>query len=560
MFGPRVEDDGVTFMLWAPYQEHVKLKILNKGIYEMEKDDKGYFKVKVDEAKVGDKYKFILDNGNEIPDPASRYQPEGVHGYSEVISNYFNWEDEGWRGIERRNLIIYELHVGTFTPEGTFEGVINRLDYLKELGVNAIEIMPIAQFPGRRDWGYDGVYLYAVQNSYGGPIEFKRLVNEAHKRELGVILDVVYNHVGPEGNYMVNLGPYFSTRYSTPWGLTFNFDDSGSDEVRKFILENVEYWLRDFHVDGLRLDAVHAIIDNSPKHILEDIADLVHKYNRIVIAESDLNDPKIVNPKEKCGYNIDAQWVDDFHHSIHAYLTGERNGYYMDFGGIEDIIKSYRDVFVYDGKYSRYRRKTHGKPVGDLDGCKFVVYIQNHDQVGNRGKGERLINLVDLESYKIAVALYLLSPYIPMLFMGEEYGERNPFYFFSDFSDPKLIQGVREGRKRENNQDMDPQSEETFNASKLSWKFNNSILELYKRLIRIRKEYIISCYRNNIIEYGNNWMILKNDKMFAIYVFSNSRIEVKYNGKLILSSSSYFPEEIKKGIYEFKKGFGLYKL
>ncbi|MEM0068778.1 MAG: malto-oligosyltrehalose trehalohydrolase, partial [Saccharolobus sp.] len=387
MFGPIIEDNNeVTFTLWAPYQKEVKLKILGKGIYEMEKDDRGYFKATV-KAHINDKYKYILDNGLEVPDPASRYQPEGVHGYSEIVDPNFNWEDWNWKGISRKDLIIYEIHVGTFSQEGTFDGVIKKLDYLKELGVTAIELMPVAQFPGRKDWGYNGVYLYAVQNSYGGPIGLKRLVNEAHKKGLGVILDVVYNHVGPEGNYMVYLGPYFSSKYTTPWGLTFNYDDSYSDEVRKFILENVEYWFNEFHIDGLRLDAIHAIIDMSPKHILEEIVEIGHKYGKIIIAESDLNDPKILTE-----YKIDAQWSDDFHHSIHAYLTGERNSYYADFGSLDDIVKAYKDVFVYDGRYSKFRKKTHGKPVpASLDGCRFVVYIQNHDQVGNRGKGERLI-------------------------------------------------------------------------------------------------------------------------------------------------------------------------
>ncbi len=555
-FGPKVEDNGVTFTLWAPYQKDVKVKVLNKGVYEMERDDLGYFRVHVNNASIGDRYKFILDK-MEIPDPASRYQPEGVHGYSEIISPNNDFLPSS--RIKTNDLIIYELHVGTFTKEGTFESAISKLDYLKELGVTAIEVMPVAQFPGKRDWGYDGVYLYAVQNSYGGPLSFKKFINEAHRRGLAVILDVVYNHVGPEGNYMTLLGPYFSSKYSTPWGLTFNFDDSGSDEVRKFVLENVEFWIKEYNVDGFRLDAVHAIIDNSPKHILEDIADVVHKYERIVIAESDLNDPKIINPKEKCGYNNDAQWVDDFHHSIHAFLTGERSGYYADFGSIDDIVKSYRDVFVYDGKYSKFRKKTHGRPVKDLNGCKFVVYIQNHDQVGNRGDGKRLIELVDKESYKIASALYLLSPYIPMIFMGEEYGEKNPFYYFSDFSEPKLIQGVREGRRRDNGQKTDPQSEETFNASKLSWNIDEEILSLYKNLIKVRRDYLAPCSRNLSIDYGNSWIIVKYERIFIIYVFSESTLKVNYTGNLVLSSSHQFPREIKEGVYTLSKGFAVYK-
>ncbi|QXJ32601.1 Malto-oligosyltrehalose trehalohydrolase [Saccharolobus shibatae] len=293
---------------------------------------------------------------------------------------------------------------------------------------------------------------------------------------------------------------------------------------------------------------------------MEEIADVVHKYNRIVIAESDLNDPRVVNPKEKCGYNIDAQWVDDFHHSIHAYLTGERQGYYLDFGNLDNIVKSYKDVFVYDGKYSKFRRKTHGKPVGEPDGCNFVVYIQNHDQVGNRGKGERIIKLVDKESYKIAAALYILSPYIPMIFMGEEYGEQNPFYFFSDFSDTKLIQGVREGRKKENGQDTDPQDESTFNASKLSWKIDEEIFSFYKILIKMRNELSIACDRRVYVENGENWLIIKGREYLSLSVFSRSSIEVKYSGTLLLSSNNSFPQHIEEGKYEFDKGFALYKL
>nr|3VGG_A Chain A, Malto-oligosyltrehalose trehalohydrolase [Saccharolobus solfataricus]3VGH_A Chain A, Malto-oligosyltrehalose trehalohydrolase [Saccharolobus solfataricus] len=557
-FAYKIDGNEVIFTLWAPYQKSVKLKVLEKGLYEMERDEKGYFTITLNNVKVRDRYKYVLDDASEIPDPASRYQPEGVHGPSQIIQESKEFNNETF--LKKEDLIIYEIHVGTFTPEGTFEGVIRKLDYLKDLGITAIEIMPIAQFPGKRDWGYDGVYLYAVQNSYGGPEGFRKLVDEAHKKGLGVILDVVYNHVGPEGNYMVKLGPYFSQKYKTPWGLTFNFDDAESDEVRKFILENVEYWIKEYNVDGFRLDAVHAIIDTSPKHILEEIADVVHKYNRIVIAQSDLNDPRVVNPKEKCGYNIDAQWVDDFHHSIHAYLTGERQGYYTDFGNLDDIVKSYKDVFVYDGKYSNFRRKTHGEPVGELDGCNFVVYIQNHDQVGNRGKGERIIKLVDRESYKIAAALYLLSPYIPMIFMGEEYGEENPFYFFSDFSDSKLIQGVREGRKKENGQDTDPQDESTFNASKLSWKIDEEIFSFYKILIKMRKELSIACDRRVNVVNGENWLIIKGREYFSLYVFSKSSIEVKYSGTLLLSSNNSFPQHIEEGKYEFDKGFALYKL
>ncbi len=554
MFGPTITEEGVKFTLWAPYCSRVSLK-LGQEITPMTRDEKGYFTAMVD-AKPGALYKFVTDKG-DIPDPASRYQPEGVHGPSQLISTEFPWEDQNWKGLSKEDLIIYELHVGTFSPKGTFDGVVEKLDYLSQLGVTALEIMPVAQFPGKRGWGYDGVYLYAVQNSYGGPSGLMRLVNEAHKRDLGIILDVVYNHVGPEGNYMGVIGPYFSSKYRTPWGLTFNYDDYGSDEVRKFILDNVEYWIREFHIDGFRLDAVHAIVDTSPKHILEEIADLVHSHGKLVIAESDLNDPRIVNPKEKCGYGIDAQWVDDFHHAVHAYVTGERQGYYSDFGDLEDIVKSLRDVFVYDGRYSKFRGKSHGRPT-ELPGCSFVVYIQNHDQVGNRGGGERLSRLVDIETLKMVSALYILSPYIPMIFMGEEYGEMNPFYYFSDFSEPELVKGVREGRKRDNRQETDPQAEKTFLSSKLSWVIDEEMLTWYRELIVMRKRYI-SCKRNNAVTHGDNWIMIHRDRILQVFVFKPSEIMVIRNAKLLISTGP-FPSEIHGGMIKVNRGFAMYLL
>ncbi|MEM3347414.1 MAG: malto-oligosyltrehalose trehalohydrolase [Metallosphaera sp.] len=552
MFGPIQEDGKVRFRLWAPYCNEVKLR-LNGSTYAMAKDERGYHEVELN-AKEGDNYTFLTDLG-EVPDPASRYQPGGVHERSQLTSREFPWEDEGFKP-SKNNLIIYELHVGTFSKEGTFNGVISKLDYLSDLGVTALELMPVAQFPGNRGWGYDGVYLYAVQNSYGGPQGLKRLVNEAHKRGLSVILDVVYNHVGPEGNYMIKLGPYFSEKYKTPWGLTFNYDDRGSDEVRRFVLENVKYWIDEFHIDGFRLDAVHAIFDSSPKHILEEIAEVAHSRGRFVIAESDLNDPRIVNDKERCGYGIDSQWVDDFHHSVHAYLTGERDGFYMDFGELRDISKALTDTFVYDGRYSKFRGKTHGRPI-NLPGGSFVVYIQDHDMVGNRGGGERLISLIDKDAYMIAAALYLLSPFIPMIFMGEEYGERNPFLYFSDFSDPKLIEGVREGRKRENGQVRDPQSEETFLSSKLSFEVDQEILDTYKRLIEIRKRFL-DHERDLKVIVGEDWMILIKKRLLMMFAFKNSEIAVDQRGDLLLSSNPSFPPKLVSGRYRLSKGFGVY--
>jgi len=552
MFGPRFDGNEVEFTLWAPYQSKVFLSLGDKK-YEMEKDDKGYFKVSVN-AKEGDKYSFVIDKG-EIPDVASRYQPDGVHGKSQLVSLNYDWKSKEVK-IDPKDLIIYEIHVGTFTKEGTFYSAIEKLDYLVNLGATAVEVMPVFQFPGRKDWGYDGTFIYAVQNSYGGPYAFMKFIDEAHQRGLSVILDVVYNHVGPEGNYMVSLGPYFSSRYKTPWGLTFNFDDAYSDEVRKFVLSNVRFWLETFRVDGLRLDAVHAIYDFSHKHILEDIADLAHSLGKFVIAESDLNDPKVI--RDDCGYKNDAQWTDDFHHSIHAYLTGERNGYYSDYGSLNDIVKTFKDVFVYDGRYSNFRKKTHGAKVGNLNACKFIVYIQNHDQIGNRGNGERLSILVDKESYKIASALYLLSPFIPMIFMGEEYYEKNPFLFFSDFSDPLLVKGVREGRLKENGQTIDPQSDNAFEKSKLSWNIDQELYTYYKDLIKIRKMYGNNCSRKVDVNTGENWMSLLMEKIELLVAFKDTKVKSFTSGSLLLTSSN-FPKDVEKDKeYEVKRGIGIY--
>ncbi|BDC19533.1 malto-oligosyltrehalose trehalohydrolase [Acidianus sp. HS-5] len=551
--GSNFDGKSTLFRLWTPYHKEVSLVLYKQGErkvikMELEDEERGYFSLEVDEAKPGDRYSYLI-RGKEYPDPASRFQPEGVHGKSEIVGE-FSWEDEGWKGIDFP--IIYELHVGAFG--GDFEGVKNKLDYLKDLGVTAIELMPVHQFAGKRNWGYDGVLLYAVQNSYGGPQRLKELVNEAHKKGLGVILDVVYNHVGPEGNYLSVFGPYFSTRYKTPWGPIFNFDEAYSDEVRHYVVQNAVYWIKEYHIDGLRLDAVHSIFDNSPKHILEEIRDAVKEANGLAIAESDLNDPKIILPKEKCGYCIDAQWSDDFHHSLHALLTGEKDSYYADFGRIDQLAKAMKDVFVYDGIYSNFRKKTHGKPVGNLTGNKFVIYSQNHDQVGNRKDGKRLISLVG-EKTLIAPFLYILSPYIPMIFMGEEYGENNPFLFFTDFSDPEIIKGLREGRKKELGEYYyDPQDYSTFEKSKLSWNMNTKILSLYKELIKLRKELFSDFSRNIDVKIKDNCIIVRRkEKYLIIACFGDSVLNIK--AKALITTGNMpllLPNNVSygAGIYE----------
>ncbi|AWR97488.1 malto-oligosyltrehalose trehalohydrolase [Acidianus sulfidivorans JP7] len=527
--GANFNGKTTVFTVWAPYLNSINLVLYKDNKREeieiTNKDDLGYFTLET-EAKPGDLYSYKI-NGREYPDPASRYQPEGVHGRSMIISPNFNWEDNKWDGITE-NPVIYELHVGAFG--GDFDGVKSKLDYLKDLGIDAIELMPVSQFAGSRNWGYDGVLLYAVQNSYGGPYKLKELVNEAHKKGIGVIIDVVYNHVGPEGNYLGVFGPYFSSRYKTPWGPIFNFDEAWSDEVRYYVVQNAVYWIREYHADGLRLDAVHSIFDNSPRHIIEEIVDAVKKENKkaLVIAESDLNDPKIILPKNLCGYGVDAQWSDDFHHSLHALLTKEKESYYEDFGDINQLVKAINDVFVYDGIYSRFRKKHHGKALPkDIPKNKFVIYSQNHDQVGNRKDGKRLISLIG-EKALIAPFIYLLLPYIPMIFMGEEYGENNPFLFFTDFSDQNVINALREGRKNELKEYYyDPQDVQTFEKSRLSWRINDKILSLYKDLIKLRKE-IMKYNKNFVAEAIEECVVIKTENVLILASFG--QCYVPYDG------------------------------
>lgn len=517
-------DGRCEFILWAPFLKNVQLKIVSpeKCIVQMEKDSKGYWKKIVEGITPGTLYFYFLNEQFERPDPASNYQPQGVHGPSQVVDHKsFNWEDERWRGIPLSEMIIYELHVGTFTPEGTFDAVMTRLRDIKDTGINAIEIMPVAQFPGNRNWGYDGTYPFAVQNSYGGPVGLKRLVNECHKLGMAVILDVVYNHLGPEGNYLCEFGPYFTDKYKTPWGMAINFDDAYSNEVRNFFIQNALHWLKNYHIDALRIDAIHGISDSSAKPFLQELAEKVEEFSsykgRIyyLIAESDLNDSKIIKPKEIGGFGFDAQWCDDFHQALHTLVTGERNGYYIDFGSVEHLKKSIKEGFVYSGQYSEYRKRNHGNSSKERPSSQFIVFSQNHDQVGNRMFGERLSNLVSFESLKLIAATVLLSPYIPLLFMGEEYGEDAPFLYFVSHSDKDLIEAVRKGRKEEfktfewKDEPPDPQSVETFMKSKINWEKRNKgnynvLLNFYKSLIKLRKEIpaLSSLDRESLELYG----------------------------------------------------------
>ncbi|YAF94085.1 MAG: malto-oligosyltrehalose trehalohydrolase [Nodularia sp. CChRGM 3473] len=499
--------DGVCeFKVWAPHLETVALEIISpyQRLLPMQQVGK-YWQVIARDIDPGTLYLYQLNNSESRPDPASNFQPHGVHGPSQVINHSFAGNESNWSGIPLETMIMYELHVGTFTPEGTFEAIIPRLPDLRELGVNAIELMPVAQFPGERNWGYDGVYPFAVQNSYGGPNKLKQLVDACHQQGIAVILDVVYNHFGPEGNYTSRFGPYFTETYRTPWGSAINFDDAHSYDVRQFFIQNALYWLEKFHIDALRLDAIQAIYDLGAKHFLaelaENVAALSQKQGRklYLIAESDLNDPKIIRPAELGGYGIDAQWSDDFHHSLYSLLTGDRTGYYADFGKCEHLAKAYKDSFVYDWKYSNYRQRFHGNYAGDRSPSQFIVSIQNHDQIGNRILGERLSQLVDFEFLKLAAGVVLLSPYIPLLFMGEEYAETSPFIYFVSHSDPDLIKAVRKGRKQEffdfhsQGEPPDPESPKTFHNCKLNWEKRQSgkhqvLLSFYQRLIQIRSQ------------------------------------------------------------------------
>jgi len=501
-------DGRCSFRVWAPRAQQVELRLVapDRRIIPLRRGERGYHEVVAESVDPGTLYFYRLDGEKERPDPASRFQPEGVHGPSQVVDSRFSWDDASWLGLPLRDYIIYELHVGTFTGEGTFAAVVPHLEQLNELGITALEIMPVAQFPGSRNWGYDGTYPFAVQTSYGGLDGLKHLVNASHQRGLAVVMDVVYNHLGPEGNYLEDFAPYFSDRYRTPWGLAINFDGPYSDEVRRFFIENALSWVTEFHVDALRIDAVHAIPDFSARPFLEELAEAVHaqakRLNRRIylMAESDLNDSRLIRPPEFGGFGLDAQWNDDFHHALHTLLTGERTGYYEDFGEIRHLAKALREGFVYSGAYSGYRRRRHGNPSVAIPADRFVVFAQNHDQVGNRPGGERLSRLVSFEALKLAAGIVFLSPSIPLLFMGEEYGEIAPFEYFVSHSDPSLIEAVRGGRREEfaafrwQGAPSDPQDESAFLRAKLNRELqyggdHRILLEFYRELIRLRKAY-----------------------------------------------------------------------
>ncbi|MCG8400527.1 MAG: malto-oligosyltrehalose trehalohydrolase [Firmicutes bacterium] len=501
-------DGRCRFLVWAPLAGRVEVRIMSprQQTLLLQHKERGYHHGIFEDIEPGSLYWYLLDGKKERPDPASRHQPEGVHGPSRLVdTGAFTWTDRGWRIPSRHDLILYELHVGTFTPEGTFDAVIPHLDQLSDLGVNTLEIMPVAQFPGDRNWGYDGAYPFAVQHTYGGPRGLQRLVDACHAKGLAVLLDVVYNHLGPEGSYLADFGPYFTDRYTGPWGSAINFDGPGSDEVRRFFIQNALYWLTDFHIDGFRLDAVHAIQDFSARPFLAEINNAVRRRSEklgrrvYMIAESDLNDPRVILPFIAGGYGFDAQWADDFHHALHSLLTGERDGYYRDFGGLPPLARAYKQGYVYTGQYSEHRERRHGNPPRLCPAHSFVVFAQNHDQVGNRALGERLAALTSFAGLKLAACAFILSPFVPLIFMGEEYGETAPFLYFTSYSDPELTAAVRRGRRREfaafgwDKKVPDPQDETTFMRSKLNHGLRGQgrhlvLYQLYRQLLQLRRE------------------------------------------------------------------------
>ena len=482
----------VRFRVWAPRPERLALRI-NGSEHALEPVGFDIHEVEV-EAAHGDDYVFLVD-GDALPDPCTRWQPDGLRGPSRVVDpKAFRWTDGGFDTPALEDLVLYEMHVGTFSGEGTFEGAIPRLAELADLGVNAVEVMPIAEFPGAHGWGYDGVYLNAAQSSYGGPEGFQKLVDAAHGHGIAVILDVVYNHLGASGvTAMEAFGPYFTDKYETFWGKAINYDDADCDPVREWVLQSAERWIRDFHVDGLRLDAIHAIFDSSPEHVVAAVARRAHAsdHRSLVIAEWALNDPKVMRPRDRGGWGCDAAWADEFHHCLKTLLTGEQEGYYEDYGRLAQLAKAFRRPYVYDGQYSPHRRRRVGAPAADVPPSAFVVFSQNHDQVGNRALGDR----PPREALPLAALCTLLSPFTPMLWQGEEHGEPAPFQFFSDHIDEEIAEATRQGRKREfeafasfAGADVpDPQDPQTFNNSKLTRERDEEIHRMYKALIEARR-------------------------------------------------------------------------
>jgi maltooligosyltrehalose trehalohydrolase len=552
------------FQVWAPRAEKVATKIGNT-IHPMHRDDRGWWRVQVEEAGPGTDYSFLLnDDPTPYPDPRAMWMPNGVHSASRVYGQgQFSWSDERWQAPPLASAIVYETHIGTFTPEGTFDSAIEKLPYLVELGVTHIEVMPVAEFPGDFGWGYDGVALFAARESYGGPDGLKRFVNACHSHGLAVLLDVVYNHFGPVGNYTGKFGPYMTSNHRTPWGDAVNLEFEQSDQVRQFFCDNALMWMEEYHIDGLRLDAVHEFVDRSAINFMEQLAIEVEELSvrlgrrLVLVAESDLNDPQVVRQREANGYGMDAQWNDDFHHALFTVLdaNGEGKGYYGDFGSMESLAKALTQAFVYDGIYSKYRSRIHGRHVEGLSMHRFVGFIQNHDQVGNRARGDRLEQIVGLERAKVAVGLVMTSPFIPMLFQGEEFAASRPFQYFAHHEDEAMAKSVSEGRKREfaafgwlPEEIPDPESRETFERSKLHWDevhegHHAEMLDWTKRLIALRRSSasLTDGEPGHIkvhFDEAKRWLIMDRDTMKIVCNLGDQAVDLDgcEGCQLILSS------------------------
>jgi maltooligosyltrehalose trehalohydrolase len=536
--GAFVEGELATFRVWAPRAESLKLRLRGEDL-QMYSNDFGVYELEA-EAAHGENY-FLVVDGQELPDPCTRWQPDGLRGPSRIFDpNAHAWSDDDWTRPALDELVIYELHVGTFTRDGSFDSAIEKLAGLAELGVNAIELMPVAEFPGGRGWGYDGVYLNAAQSSYGGPEPLQRLVDAAHSHGIAVILDVVYNHLGASGvKAMEAFGPYFTDKYETFWGKAINYDDEWSDPVREWVCQSAAQWVRDFHIDGLRLDAIHAIFDSNPEHIVAEVARRVHDANprAIVIAESGMNDPKVMRERDHGGWGCDAAWADDFHHALRVLLTGDRGGYYEEFGQVAQLAKAFHRPHVHDGTWSSFRKRRFGAPADDVPVERFVVFSQNHDQVGNRAYGDRLPE----RARPLAAFCTLLAPFTPMLFMGEEYGEPQPFQFFSDHIDEKIATATRQGRRREfaafeefGEEIPDPQSEDTFNASKLSGEGDAAITALYAALLRARRD--LPHGDPDAIDFDEDakWLRVKRGDFELVCNFSDQESQIPVTGSEVV--------------------------
>jgi len=550
--GTNYSKNSSEFVVWAPHRNTVSVVLPQENqILKMESLENGYWRLEAEGIKPDTHYLFRLNDNKDRPDPASHFQPEGVYGPSAVVNHSsFAWKDNSWRGVNLEDIIMYELHVGTFSPEGTFAGARSRAHELSRIGIKAVELMPVSQFSGARNWGYDEVFPFAVQNTYGGPDELKKLVQEFHSNGIAVILDVIYNHLGPEGNFLKDFGPYFLNR-KTPWGKAINFDGPLSANVRNFFLENAVHWFKNYHIDGLRLDAIFAIIDNSPKHFLNELSETVENFSKttprkvLLIAENDCVDPKIIQSRKTGGYGLDALWHDDLHHSLHALLTGERNWYYSSFGTLGELVKAWNKNCIDHTQLLTAQASGNCSPTY-VSPSKLVVFSQNHDQVGNRPSGDRLITIAGLEAAKLAAGFMILSPFTPLLFMGEEYGENGPFLFFTDYSGEALRKKVRVGRKKElkNNgwkiHPPDPQDPSTFACSKIGWHQRclgkgKRILAYYEKLISLRKDFCNSNFDKRLrtkffMSEGKSLLVIQKhvSGSFMVTVANFSNLERKY--------------------------------